>query len=298
MGRGDLLDDLRDRGQQIWQRFQEGLREARDVLGEAAEVQGPRVSRAVKRSGRSIADAIGEGGGRLGKDIDDWSERLPSLRLGRREERSMFDKLFNRFTLGFGAGYVLGAKAGRQRYEQIVSLWEKVAGSSLVRQAAEQGRHLIGEAGEKITGQIQQRRRPERVSEVMTPLPTTVRSSQTVAETANHMRQMDVGSMIVVDDSGGVVGIVTDRDIAIRAVAQGSDPQTTTVGEISTEHVSTVSASDSIADAVRLMREKAVRRLPVVDGDRPVGIVSIGDLALDRDPRSALADISSEPPNR
>jgi CBS domain-containing protein len=213
----------------------------------------------------------------------------------------MLDKVLNRFALGFGFGYVLGARAGRQRYEQLVALWEKLAGSPVVRQvaqqAAEQGRQLLGEGKEKLTGQLV-RQRPERIGEVMTPTPTTVRASQTVAEAANNMRQIDVGSMIVVDDSGKLVGIVTDRDIAVRAVAQGKDPQSTPVGEISSEELATLSPSDSVEEAVRLMRDKALRRLPVVEGDRPVGIVSIGDLAMDRDPRSALADISSEPPNR
>ena len=68
--------------------------------------------------------------------------------------------------------------------------------------------------------------------------------------------------------------------------------------EISSEEPTTLSPSDSVEEAVRLMRDKAIRRVPVVDGDRPVGIVSIGDLAVERDPRSVLADISSEPPNR
>ena len=136
------------------------------------------------------------------------------------------------------------------------------------------------------------------MGDVMTPMPATVRASQTVAEAANNMRQIDVGSMIVVDESGKVVGIVTDRDIAVRAVAQGKDPQSTAVREISSEEPTTLSPSDSVEEAVRLMRDKAIRRVPVVDGDRPVGIVSIGDLAVERDPRSVLADISSEPPNR
>jgi CBS domain-containing protein len=214
----------------------------------------------------------------------------------------MFDKLFNRFTVGFGVGYVLGARAGRQRYEQIVGLWEKVAGSPVVRQTAqqvaEQGKQLLGEGREKLSGQVISRQRPERISEVMTPTPTTVRTSQTVAEAANNMRQVDVGSLIVVDDSGKVAGILTDRDIAVRVVAQGKDPQATRVGEVSSEQLATLSPADSVEEAVRLMREKAIRRVPVVEGDRPVGIVSIGDLAMDRDPTSALAGISSEPPNR
>jgi CBS domain-containing protein len=234
------------------------------------------------------------------KRSETLGERLGSVQLIRKEGPSMLDKLINRFTLGFGVGYVLGARAGRQRYEQIVAMWERFAGSPAVRQAAEQGKQLLDEGKERITDQLHAARsRPERVSDVMTPMPTTVRTSQIVAEAANNMRQMDVGSMIVVDDAGTVVGIVTDRDIAVRVVAEGKDPQSTTVGEILSEAPVTLSSSDSVDQAIRLMRDRAIRRLPVVEeGGRPVGIVSIGDLAIDRDPRSVLADISRETPNR
>jgi CBS domain-containing protein len=264
----DLIEDMRERGEEVWKGLERIVRQARRALGEQ-----------VGRTER-------------------LAERLGSVQPSRKEEASMMDKLVNRFTLGFGIGYVLGARAGRQRYEQIVAMWEKFAGSPGVRQAAEQGRQLLDEGKERITDQLLARGRPERVSDVMTPMPTTVRASQTVAEAANNMRQVDVGSMIVVDDSGAVVGIVTDRDIAVRAVAQGLDPQTTTVGEILSEAPISLSSSDSVEQAIRLMRDRAVRRLPVVEEGRPVGIVSIGDLAIDRDPRSALAEISREAPNK
>jgi CBS domain-containing protein len=280
----DLVDNLRERGEDAWAGALDALHDVRHALSGAARRRVPRAAKVVRGRGEWLA------------------ERVPSVHVVRREERSMLDKLLNRFTFGFGIGYVLGARAGRQRYEQLVDLWEKFAGSPVVRQAAqqaaEQGKQLLDEGREKLTGQLQARHRPERISEVMTPTPVTVRASQTVAEAANNMRQMDVGSMIVVDDAGKLVGMVTDRDIAVRAVAQGKDAQSTPVAEIISEQPATLSPTDSVEEAVRLMRDKAIRRLPVVEGDRPVGIVSIGDLAVDRDPRSALADISSEPPNR
>jgi CBS domain-containing protein len=287
----DRIDDLRERGEEVWEGFQDVVRRARRVLGEQIGKRGPQLSEAIRRRGPELSTAVRSRSERL-------AERLGSVQLTRKEESSMLDKLINRFTLGFGLGYVLGARAGRQRYEQIVATWERFAGSPAIRQAAEQGKQLLDEGRERITDQLHSLGRPERVSDVMTPMPTTVRASQTVAEAANNMRQIDVGSMIVVDDSGAVVGIVTDRDIAIRVVAQGRDPQTTTVGEILTEAPITLTSSDSIEQAVRLMRGRAVRRLPVVEEGRPVGIVTIGDLAIDRDPRSALADISREAPNR
>jgi CBS domain-containing protein len=264
-----LIEDLRDRGEAVWKR-----------LRKTAKKRASRKRTVLSRVQRAVPS------------------RIPSIQLVRKEESSMVNKLFNRFTLGFGVGYVLGARAGRQRYEQLVAWWEKLAGSPVVRQATEQGKQLIGEAGEKLTEQIQARQRPEHVSEVMTPLPSTVRVSETIAEAADKMRQIDVGSMVVVDDTGRVTGILTDRDIAIRVVAQGLDPQTTTVGEVASHDLTTLAPSDSVEEAVRVMRDKAIRRLPVVEEDRPVGIVTIGDLAMDRDPRSALADISAEPPNR
>jgi CBS domain-containing protein len=288
----DLTQDLRQRGEEIWKSLQDVLRQARGTLAETMVRRGTRISDAVRKRGPELSAAVR-------KQSETLVERLGSVQPMRREESSMLDKLINRFTLGFGVGYVLGARAGRQRYEQIVAMWERFAGSPTVRQAAEQGKQLLDEGKERITDQIHNRVRPERVSDVMTPMPTTVRASQTVAEAANNMRQIDVGSMIVVDDSGAVVGIVTDRDIAVRVVAEGKDPQTTSVGETLSEAPVTLSSSDSVEQAIQLMRDRAIRRLPVVEeGGRPVGIVSIGDLAIDQDPRSALADISREAPNR
>jgi CBS domain-containing protein len=76
---------------------------------------------------------------------------------------------------------------------------------------------------------------------------------------------------------------VTDRDITVRAVAKGRDPASTPVREVYSAELTTLPPEETVDDAVRLMREKAVRRLPVVEGGRPVGIVSLGDLAVDRE---------------
>jgi CBS domain-containing protein len=140
-------------------------------------------------------------------------------------------------------------------------------------------------------------RAPERVEDVMTPDPVTISAQSSIAEAARLMREADTGAMIVLDENDEVDGILTDRDIAIRAVAEDRDPSRTRVGEIASGDVTTLEPGASVKDAVRLMRERSVRRLPVVDGGRPVGIVSIGDLAVERDPDSVLADISSAPPN-
>jgi CBS domain-containing protein/hemerythrin superfamily protein len=140
-------------------------------------------------------------------------------------------------------------------------------------------------------------RAPQMVEEVMSKDPLTISTSSSIAEAARLMREADAGAMIVVDEGEKVEGILTDRDIAIRAVAEDRDPSGTRVGEIASTDLETLSPGSSLKDAVRLMRERAVRRLPVVESGRPVGIVSIGDLAIERDPESALADISRAPGN-
>jgi CBS domain-containing protein len=134
------------------------------------------------------------------------------------------------------------------------------------------------------------------IKEVMTSDPRTVDAADSVADAAKIMAEADVGAVIVVED-GQVSGIVTDRDIAVRAVAEGRDPSGTKAGEIATGSPTTLSPDDSVDDAVKAMEEQNVRRLPVVEDGRPVGIVSLGDVAEERDAGEALADISSAPPN-
>ncbi len=138
---------------------------------------------------------------------------------------------------------------------------------------------------------------PESIREIMTPDPRSVSATATVADAARAMREADVGPIIVLDDNDSVCGIVTDRDVTIRAVAEGLDPASTPVERICSRDTTTVSPDEAAEQAVRIMRERAIRRLPVVENGRPVGIVSIGDLAIERDTESALADISAKPPN-
>jgi CBS domain-containing protein len=137
----------------------------------------------------------------------------------------------------------------------------------------------------------------ERIREVMTPDPHTLPERTLVRMAADTMRANDIGDVIVSDDNGQITGILTDRDIVVRVVAEGRDPSATRVGDIASRELTAVAPDDPVDRAVQLMRERAIRRLPVVDRGKPVGIVSIGDLALDRDPDSALADISAAPPN-
>jgi CBS domain-containing protein len=135
------------------------------------------------------------------------------------------------------------------------------------------------------------------VEEVMTTNPRTVNADATVLEAAQVMRDSDIGDVIVVED-GEVTSIVTDRDIAVRGVAEGRDAESTTVGEIATTGVKAIDPDASVDDAQRMMREHDIRRLPVVKNGRPAGIVSLGDLAVEREPDSTLADISAAAPDQ
>ncbi|NUP04338.1 MAG: CBS domain-containing protein [Nonomuraea sp.] len=134
------------------------------------------------------------------------------------------------------------------------------------------------------------------VADVMTSHPATVEGDQPVSVAASLMRDNDAGAVIV-NDNGRMKGIVTDRDITIRVVADDRGPDTP-VSEACSASVEAVGPDTSIDQAVQIMRSHAVRRLPVVEDGRPVGIVSLGDLAVERDPNSALADISSAEGNR
>ena len=135
------------------------------------------------------------------------------------------------------------------------------------------------------------------VEEIMTVAPATVGADEPTRAAARVMREHDVGAVLVLDGDG-LHGILTDRDLAVRLVAEGHDAESTAVREVATADPTAVDSSDSVDDAISLMRERALRRLPVTEGGRPVGIVSLGDLAVERDADSALADISASDPDR
>jgi CBS domain-containing protein len=135
------------------------------------------------------------------------------------------------------------------------------------------------------------------IRDVMTPNPATCRPEDSVLDAALAMSKGDFGAVVVAGEDGNVRGIVTDRDIVVRGVAEGKEPAATRVSEVFTTEPTTLSPDDSLDDAVSALREAHVRRLPVVEDSQVVGIVSIGDLAEARDEKSALADISSSAPN-
>jgi CBS domain-containing protein len=134
------------------------------------------------------------------------------------------------------------------------------------------------------------------VEEIMTRDPRSVGADDPIVDAARLMRDGDIGNVIVTD-GGQVTGIVTDRDIVVRGVAEGIDPQATQVRDVCTAGIETIEPGMSVDDALRTMREHDIRRLPVVQDGQPVGIVSIGDLAVEREPDSTLADISAASPD-
>lgn len=132
------------------------------------------------------------------------------------------------------------------------------------------------------------------IRQVMTADPVMVPAKTTLVDAARMMEESGIGDVLVERD-GAVCGIVTDRDIVVRALAEGRDPKKTKVGDIASGEVITVSTEDTVDHAASVMRERAVRRLLVCDDGEPVGIVSLGDLAQEADPSSCLADISAAP---
>jgi CBS domain-containing protein len=131
--------------------------------------------------------------------------------------------------------------------------------------------------------------------DVMTASPVTVRSSDPVAQAARVMRDEDVGSVPVIDE-GTIAGMITDRDITIKVVAAGIDPETAAASEYMSRHPVTGRPDMSVREAAHLMAREQIRRLPVVDQNRLVGIVALGDLAVepgaDAEAEEALEEIS------
>ncbi len=135
------------------------------------------------------------------------------------------------------------------------------------------------------------------VRDVMTPAPQTVSADTLVTEVAGRMRDEDIGSLIVIEH-GKVRGMITDRDLVVRVIADGGRVSEVLIEDACSDPAVTVAPDDDVDHAAGLMRSRAVRRLPVVEEGRPVGVVSLGDLAVAGDPASTLARISSAAPNR
>ena len=116
------------------------------------------------------------------------------------------------------------------------------------------------------------------VKDLMTSDLTTVAPETSVLEAAERMAREDIGPLPVVEKER-LVGIVTDRDLVVRVLAEGRDPRSTTVREVASEDPVTVSVDDDLVTTLDLLAKHQVRRVPVVDGDRLVGIVAQADVA-------------------
>jgi CBS domain-containing protein len=116
------------------------------------------------------------------------------------------------------------------------------------------------------------------IRDVMTANPTSCQPSTTIVEAAKVMAQEDVGPVPIVE-GGRIVGLVTDRDLVVRVLAEGRDPNSTTIGEIASADLVTVEPDTNLDEALTLMGQNQVRRLPVVEGGQLVGIVAQADVA-------------------
>ena len=199
--------------------------------------------------------------------------------------------------LSFGAGYAAGMKIGDRPIQATKEMVTGAQSSSaaVASRAREMGSRVSERLPETLrravpTADVRQ------VRDVMTPSPTTIATSATVREAASTLEREEIGSVIAVEGEQ-VRGIVTDRDIALRVVAAGREPATTKVSEVMTATPAVIDPAASVHEAVDLMRQHDVRRLPVVEAGRAVGVVAIGDLSTSSDASGLLADISSAPPN-
>ena len=179
----------------------------------------------------------------------------------------------------FGAGYAAGAVTGRKGLEKLPSRVQ---------------RFMPGNGDTSDGGSLVDLRE---IREVMTAAPDSVRETATLQEAARLMRSNDIGDVLVEDEEGRLSGIITDRDIATRAVAEGTSPASTIAGLYSRD-ITALAPTDTVQDAIKLMRAGDVRRLPVVESGKAIGIVSLGDISVETAPDSVLADISAASPDR
>ena len=135
-----------------------------------------------------------------------------------------------------------------------------------------------------------------KMRDIMSAAPVCMTPGEPVSAAAKAMKQHGIGTVLVLAD-GRLNGLVTDRDITVRVLAENRDPRATRIGDICSSELVVLGPDDDVAEATQLIRERAVRRIPVLQDGIPVGVVSIGDLALEKDATSALSGVSSAPPN-
>lgn len=134
------------------------------------------------------------------------------------------------------------------------------------------------------------------VQEIMTRNPLTLRESDMAIEAARIMREQGIGDVVVVKEDGDLCGMVTDRDLVTRVMAEGGDAAHTELGSICSREPMMLEPTSTVDEAEELMRRGAIRRLPVCEGRRPIGIVTLGDIARAGE-EHVLGAISSAPPS-
>jgi len=136
--------------------------------------------------------------------------------------------------------------------------------------------------------------------DIMTGDATCASESDTLVEAARKMRELDVGALPICGEDDRLKGMVTDRDIVVKCIADGADPNKMTVAELAEGKPVTIGADDSVDEALRTMTEHGVRRLPVIDGHQLIGVVSQADVAKNL-PEDRVGDlveaISAAPAN-
>jgi CBS domain-containing protein len=136
------------------------------------------------------------------------------------------------------------------------------------------------------------------VRDVMSPNVRLVGADESIKSAAEAMEADDIGAVVIVDE-GRVRALVTDRDIVVRGIARGLDPDVTPVWEIASTDLVAIAGDAPVSEAVRVMRDRSLHRVLVFNEEQELaGVITLGDVAVDRDPDSALADISNAPPNR
>ena len=132
------------------------------------------------------------------------------------------------------------------------------------------------------------------IRDIMSDPVIVISQDTSVCETANVMREHNIGAVPVVDSNDNVVGIITDRDIVIRNTARGLDPGKTKVSDIMSENVTVVSPEAEIDDVADMMSRDKVSRIPVVENNKVIGVVALSDVALCRDYKIECAEALCE----
>ena len=135
-----------------------------------------------------------------------------------------------------------------------------------------------------------------KMRDIMSSAPVCMAPGESVSAAARAMKQHGIGTVLVLDE-GRLTGLITDRDITVRVLAENRDPRATRIGDICSREMAVLAPDDDVAEATRIVRDRAVRRIPVLQDGIPVGVVSIGDLALEKDAGSTLSAVSAAAPN-